>query len=373
MVSHLSATLGQWRAATAAAGRRSKWGMLLIISLLLLAANFASSTAATIPTISVTSVIPDESVTIQTHNFPANQTFTVRMGEMGTKGIGGQVVTTTASGAGGSFAVTYAIPDALKGRRQIAIRLESAAGYFSYNWFFNRPAAPPPAAPVYSGIPAFSIQAVETDETVTIVTRNFPPNETFAVTMGLMSSQGVGGTLVGTIESGDGGQATHTFTIPEGLHGQRRIAIRAQTGHVSPLKPYYAYNWFYNAPAAAPPVAPPPPSGSVGGGDPVYTGIPTFRICAVTRGDSVTILTNDFPANQTFKVTMGAMYTQGIGGTEVGTIESGAGGSARYTFTIPNTLAQAARISIRAQTAHADPYFAYNWFNNATTTVDLCP
>jgi hypothetical protein len=60
------------------------------------------------------------------------------MGEYGTYGIGGIVVTTVNSGAGGSFSATYAIPAALVGRSKIAIRLESANGYYyAYNWFYN--------------------------------------------------------------------------------------------------------------------------------------------------------------------------------------------------------------------------------------------
>ncbi len=89
------------------------------------------------PTFGIKSVVKDQTVTIRTAGFPANTTFTVRMGKMGTQGIGGTVVTTTSSGAGGVFEATYSIPAALRGEKQIAIRLESANGYYSYNWFWN--------------------------------------------------------------------------------------------------------------------------------------------------------------------------------------------------------------------------------------------
>ena len=72
--------------------------------------------ANTIPTFSIVAVVTDQTVTIQTYNFPASQIFTVRMGAYGTAGIGGVVVAQTNSGAGGSFQETYPIPDALKGR-----------------------------------------------------------------------------------------------------------------------------------------------------------------------------------------------------------------------------------------------------------------
>ena len=362
----------------AVAPRRWRWLLpMLAGAALLLAFNFANSSASTIPTISIVSVAPDATVTIRTHNYPRNRDFTVRMGEMGARGVGGVVVGTTNSGNGGSFDVTYNIPDGLKGRAQISIRLESTTGgYYSYNYFGNVSGGigggTQPGGPVYSGVPTFKIDSVTTNESVAITTNNFPRNQTFTVTMGPMFTQGIGGTVVGTIESGAGGSSTHTFTIPEGLRGQHRISIRAQTAHTTPLKPYYAFGWFFNT--AAP--APPPPSsgatGAIGGGDPLYSGSPTFRVCSVTRDGRVTIETRNFPLNNNFNVTMGAMYTQSVGGTQVGVIQSGSDRSARYSFDIPDNLKQSSRISIRAQTSHAKPYYAYNWFSNFTTTGDQC-
>jgi hypothetical protein len=123
----------------------------------------AKAQSATIPTISIVSVVGDQSVTIRTHNFPANQTFTARMGAMGTRGVGGIVVGTTQSGAGGSFLVTYDIPASLRGSSQIAIRLESPQGYFSYNWFVNTTVLVSPSPTPAPGISRD--------------TNNFPPNQ----------------------------------------------------------------------------------------------------------------------------------------------------------------------------------------------------
>jgi hypothetical protein len=81
--------------------------------------------------------VQDTTVTILTNNFPPNQTFTVRMGAYGTQGVGGTVVATTNSGAGGSFVESYPIPASLAGSTRIAIRLESPQGFYAYNWFWN--------------------------------------------------------------------------------------------------------------------------------------------------------------------------------------------------------------------------------------------
>ena len=72
-----------------------------------------------------------------TNNFPAGQTFTVRMGAYGTLAVGGIEVATTDSGDGGSFTATYNIPDSLKGSQRIAIRMDSPQGFFAFNWFWN--------------------------------------------------------------------------------------------------------------------------------------------------------------------------------------------------------------------------------------------
>ncbi|MCX6056392.1 MAG: hypothetical protein NTZ74_16070 [Chloroflexi bacterium] len=98
----------------------------------------AISSYVGIPTFFINSVVKDASVSIAAYNFPPGQVFTVRMGEFGTLGVGGTVITTIDSGAGGNFSATYAIPAWLSGRSQIAIRIESASGYYyAYNWFYN--------------------------------------------------------------------------------------------------------------------------------------------------------------------------------------------------------------------------------------------
>ncbi|MCW5862324.1 MAG: hypothetical protein KIT52_04415 [Anaerolineae bacterium] len=342
---------------------------LLLVLLLVAVAVFAGVNqvrSSTIPTISITSVVTDTSVTIQTYNFPANQNFTVTMGAFGTKGVGGIVVGTLNSGVGGSFSATYNVPAQLKGSRQIAIRLQTAHTYpyYAYNWFWNNTTTGDPGTggiPGYTGIPTFSITTVDVDKTVTIKTDNFPANQTFTVRMGPFGSRGVNGIVVGTLQSGVGGALTATFNIPAQLQKSYQIAIRAETAHANP---FFAYNWFYNNTTGTggnpPPTVPP---------GPIYTGIPTFTVCSVVQNGSVTIKTANFPPNQTFTVTMGAFGTQGIGGVVVGTINSGTGEALSPTFGIPPALAGYSRIAIRLQTGQAYPFFAYNWFWNNTATV----
>lgn len=89
------------------------------------------------PTFRISAVVRDQTVTISTANFPANQKFDVRMGLYGTAGINGTYVTTIDSGNGGAFSQSFSIPANLRGLDRIAIRLDSASGHFAYNWFWN--------------------------------------------------------------------------------------------------------------------------------------------------------------------------------------------------------------------------------------------
>lgn len=343
--------------------------LFLTIGLALVAAVIfawaAPARSSTIPTISISSVVTDQTVTVQANNFPANQNFVVTMGPMGTQGVNGTVVASTNSGVGGSFSATYNIPDGLKGSERVAVRLQTSHTYpyYAYNWFWNNLAGAPGGNPGSVAVPTFSIVSVEAGKSVTIETRDFPSNQAFTITMGPMGTQGVNGMVVGTLNSGVGGVLKATFNIPAQLATAYQIAIRAQTAHAAP---YFAYNWFYNntvnAGAGGGTVTP-PPSG------PVYTGTPTFTVCAVARDTTVTVKTKDFPPNQAFTVTMGAYGTQGIGGYQAGTLNSGTGDALTLTFNVPPQLAGSGRIAIRMQTAHAYPFYAYNWFFNNTATV----
>lgn len=318
--------------------------------------------AYTIPTFTIQAVTQDKEITITTHNFPANHDFVVRMGLYGTTGIGGIIIETVNSGPGGSLGFTFQIPVELHALSKIAIRLDATTdGYYAYNWFYNNSTGTDSGAipssggtGVYYGIPTISILSVNEDQDVTIQAYNFPAGYDFDILMGKMWTQGIGGIYVTTINSASGGTFTATFDIPDALKGDDQIAIRLQTESNS----FYAYNWFYNNTT----------SGGTTGSPllPFYTGIPTFSITGVVKDNQVTIQTNNFPAGYDFKVLMGKMWTQGIGGTYVTTIHSGSGGSFAKTLTIPAALAGESQISIRLE-ATSGGFYAYNWFWNNTT------
>ncbi len=343
-----------------------KTSIVAVFVVALVLGIFNTSQASGIPLIFIQSVAKDVSVTISGTNFPADQTFTVRMGVFGTLGIGGTVVGTKEAASGSAFTATYNIPAALAGASKIAIRLDSPQGYYSYNWFIN---APPPAAtpatpastpiPGYSGIPTFSISSVIKNTSVTILTSNFPAGQDFTVRMGEFGTMGIGGTVVATTDSGSGGSMSATYSIPAALAERSRIAIRVDfpSGH-------YSYNWFYNDPTGTTAPAPAPAGTPASPAVPGYTGIPTFMILSVAKDDSVTIQAYNFPEGQHFTVRMGEFGTLAIGGTVVTTaVDSGAGGNFSATYDIPASLAGKTKIAIRLDSA-SGYYYAYNWFYN---------
>lgn len=211
-----------------------------------------SGSAVVYPTFVITAVDRNSYVEIQTDNLPAGENFTVTMGVMGSQGIGGYVVATTYSGAGGRITAQYNIPAALHNHSQIAIRLVGqTSGYYAYNWFYNSDAnvgsssssSSSTTVSGYSGYPTFSISAVQKNVNVTIAANNFPPNDTFLARLNWMGTQGVAGSIMQTVHTdANGNLDDSTYAIPSFLHGSYKIAIRLE----SPTSGYYAYNWFYN-------------------------------------------------------------------------------------------------------------------------------
>lgn len=103
-----------------------------------------------------------------------------------------------------------------------------------------------------------------------------------------------------------------------------------------------------------------------------YQGHPYIFITAVVKDQTVTIQANNFPANDTFRVTMGYYGNYGIGGVVVGFTDTGSGGSFTASYTIPSTLSGQYRIAIRLQSPTSN-YYAYNWFYNNTTGSTISP
>jgi hypothetical protein len=179
---------------------KNKLGILMAIAMLAVLVIPASASQFKIKqSIDIVSVMQDQSVTIHTFNFLANETINVRMGLTGTQGIGGILVTRLTTGAGGSFLAKFHIPPELQGQQIISIRLESLTYNYPpiYDWFYNSTAAVVPAysstpysttvvptwRPIEEGMPRFDITSVDKGSSINVTLINYPANREFAVYM----------------------------------------------------------------------------------------------------------------------------------------------------------------------------------------------
>ncbi|MFK7801475.1 MAG: hypothetical protein AB8G95_07590 [Anaerolineae bacterium] len=360
-------------------------GMVCFAILVIGVSALSVSAQTNVPTISIDAVSRNETVTVSGANFPANQSFTVTMGPYGGYGINGATSATTVNSGTGSFTADIAIPAGVKDYGVIAIRLEGA-GYNSYNWFYNNSTSVSTSAgeeargagesskeeevadvQVYTGVPALTFEKVE-GEQVTVRTGNFPPNQTFSVSMGSYGTAGVGPS-VGTIASGDGADTSHTFTIPTRIAHYGYILVRAQTGHSNP---FYATAGFNNP---SDPVAEKDPDkdtttdklpDKVDTKQVLWLGNPSLTTCVVDSGKTVTIVANNLPTNLDYTVRMNAFGTLGLNGESVGTLSPGDNSATRQEFKIPASLAGHNVIAIRVD---AGIYHAYGYFYNNTAAV----
>lgn len=365
--------------------RAHQWAAACLVAFLVIGLSVWQVSAQTnVPTITIEGVARNETVSISGSNFPANQAFAVRMGQYGGYGIDGAISSTTVNSGSGSFSADISIPAGVKDYGVIAIRLDGA-GYNSYNWFYNNSTgevdtetrndgnqlgnvgSSGDAQVIYTGVPSLTFEKVE-GEMVTVRTGNFPPNQTFFVSMGSYASAG-SGPSVGTIVSGDGADSSHTFKIPSQIAHYGYILVRAQTNH---LNPFYATAGFNNPsdvvvdkdpnqPNPKPDPEPEPDTKQV-----LWLGNPTLTACAVDGGKTVTVVANNLPTNLDYTVRMNIFGTLGLNGEVVGTISPGDNASTRLTFNIPASLAGHSRIAIRAD---AGIYNAYEFFYNNTATV----
>lgn len=196
------------------------------------------------PTITILSVVRDKTVTIRANHLPPHDEFRVRMGEMGTRAVGGTVVGSFSTDDHDSMKLTFDIPSEFHGDFQVAIRIESRTGshFFAFNWFFNNTSGAGSGG-THRGHPTIRILSVNKNNTVTVRLNNLPAHDTFRVQMGRFGTRAKNGIRVDTFSTGSGGNRTMKFTIPSSLRGLSRIAIRIQSTTGSG---FFAFNWFFN-------------------------------------------------------------------------------------------------------------------------------
>ncbi|MBN2044028.1 MAG: hypothetical protein JW757_03330 [Anaerolineales bacterium] len=305
---------------------------------------------------------------------------------------------------GPRFTKTFDIPDELKGEDVLKVAVVNAFNQHSGTMAFRYMEGYPYASPVgnfsanytsdsYGGTwsratPYTRVLNVIPDTEVTLQVFNFPANKEFIVTMGPLGTRGIGGYVIGTQSTGEGGSFVVTYPIPAQLRGSDYISIRLE----STSSGHYAYDYFQNVATdsssssgattttaasdategsgSVPVAADAAPSADItsSGSDWVLAPgtYPTTNIIAVVGGKTVTVAGTNFTKNDTYTVRMGWFGTRGINGVVVGQYETGTSSTFEATFNIPETLQGAASIAIRFESNNT-PYYAFDWFTNTDT------
>ena len=176
----------------------------------LLGAALPQKVMAASPFISITAVKAGEWVSVHATGLPSVQLFTARMDKSTTTADNGFQVGQTYSNSNGTFDATYAIPAGLKSEATISIRIDSASGYYAYNWFANKTSGttvtptPTPTGTQTSSLEKLYVRvvAVEKNKRITASASGFPANVNFIVKIGPYYSFGYDQQVVATINSG---------------------------------------------------------------------------------------------------------------------------------------------------------------------------
>jgi hypothetical protein len=199
----------------------------------------------------------------------------------------------------------------------------------------------------FAAVPTFSFTTIRVGESVTIQAVNFPKNTNFDVRMDVFGNLAIGGTIVGTVNSGTG-TFKATFNIPASLQDKATIAIRLDS-----TSGWYSYNWFTNKTSST---SVPPTT--------TYTS-PYIEVTAVDANKKITVQAHGFPASQEFKIRVGPFYTFFSDYVVVGTVYSGSGGSFKFNVQLPTVVKNVYLVTVRLDSP--EKVYAYNAFHNVNT------
>ncbi len=210
----------------------------IFIVLALCVSVFSTVSASPLSDTSTMRVVQDDYVIYQLENFPANDTYFVYMGENGSYGIGGVLVSKVATNKGGTFLAKFFIPDELKGEDVIAIRFESKGGHAPWwNFFYNTTGSYTYSSTdsdvdynvLNPGVPQFTVLNVAQGESITLRSKYLPDNQRWAVWIKDGALANVNWIEVSGFESGAGGIQTFTVSIPNSLKYNEVLAIKVQS------------------------------------------------------------------------------------------------------------------------------------------------
>jgi hypothetical protein len=177
----------------------------------------------------IAAVEMDETVTIRAEGFPIRTEFNVRMDVAGREAVNGLETGTFNTESSSKLTLTFVIPEELRGKRILAIRVDSPKGYTAHNWFFNRSQAlEDPEAPT----PSLSFSDVKSNQSVAVSAENLPPNTIFRVRVGPHYSFFRDYVAVDSVKSDENGALSFTLALPKAVLDSDFVAVHLDAGRI---------------------------------------------------------------------------------------------------------------------------------------------
>ena len=201
-----------------------------------------------------------------------------------------------------------------------------------------------------ASVPTIIFTEIKSSQSVTVHGSNFPKNVDFTARMDVIGNYAIGGTVVGTFNSGSG-TFDVTFNIPDSLKNVKTIALRVDgTGG------WYSYNAFLNNSSGV--VVTPAST--------VTTTLKNYiEVIGVKANDTILVQAKNFPANQTFQIRIGTFKNFSKDFVVVGSVNSGSGGSFQFTVKLPPMQENVDLFTIRLDSPQKS--YSYNVFKNITS------
>ena len=305
--------------------------LMMIAVLVVGTAAVDAQDPASLPAYTITSVTSGVEVTVQTKDFPAGAEFVVQMRDMENPDEIHNVAKFN-SGSGGAFNLALPIPEGVKNAKNIEMAILSVSdpSGLSISAHFANSGTGGKVSCNYDIIPSFGFDAVVKNGSITVTTKDFAPNSTFKVKMGVMT----GGTIT---RYGIKGFAT--YELPQPYYD---FTVGALPGlpYVVPDPSTYGYNF-------PDPVVPP--------------CWPTGQDCAYS---AITV-----PGKST-----------NFSGIEVGEYDSLDGSPRTVSYNIPEELKDVSPIVVRFEDKGPCGFYSFNYFWNAdfpvsgaVPTVEIVP
>lgn len=305
--------------------------LMMIAVLVVGTAAVDAQSSASLPAYTITSVTSGVEVTVQTKDFPADAEFVVQMRDIENAGEIFNVAKFN-SGSGGAFNLALPIPESVKNAKNIEMTILSVSdpSGLSISAYFANSGTGGKVSCDYTVVPSFGFDVVVKNGSITVTTKDFAPNSTYKVKMGVMTS--------GTVTR-YGIKGFATYELPQPYYDFTLSGL-ATHPYVIPDLSAYGYNF-------PDPVVPP--------------CWPTGQDCAYT-----------------------AITTSGKGtifsGIEVGEYESLDGSPRTVSYNIPSELKDVSPIVVRFEDQGPCGFYSFNYFWNAdfpvsgaVPTVEIVP